>query len=450
MGRELFRTCAPFHDTLVELDAVFASVTGKSLITDIGLFGDLTTSVALGDVWPISVTLPALTALQIALVDTLSAIGVKPDVLVGHSAGETAVMYASGAVSKAMALELSIARGRAMQSMEAHDGAMAAVACSAARAKQIIAEVMAELGPAVIEVGCFNAPNSVTLSGSTKHILFAVQRAKEAGILATQLRTQIPVHSSMMSLCQMEYQGHVGEVFKKYVVRPTKVETFSAFTGGKHSTTYDAQYSWGSTLGPVMFDTAVEAVHAQHPHAVFVEIGPHPVLSAYITATVGQGVTVLSPLKWSKSSEVGDLTPFLDFIGRLVCMGYSGADMDVLYGTAESRGVGLPPYPFARKEIPYVAPTFEIARQRQARNGPLNYPQLQINMQTHPGLAEHVIMNEPIMPAAGFLEMVSLARHVVHQSIISYLAGTRIRGEESLGCAIPLNAASLIGASIAC
>lgn len=69
----------------------------------------------------------------------------------------------------------------------------------------------------------------------------------------------------------------------------------------------------------------------------------------------------------------------------------------------------LPPYPFARKDIPYIAPTAEIARQRQQRNGPLNYLQLQLNDKTHPDLAEHVIKSAPIMSTAGYLEMVSVA-----------------------------------------
>ncbi|KAH9934268.1 putative polyketide synthase [Fomitopsis serialis] len=389
MGRELFGTCVPFHDTVVELDQVYAAVTGKSLIKDIGLFDESGIPDTLGDVWPISITLPALTILQIALVDTLAAIGIKPDVVVGHSAGETAVVYASGAASKAMAVELSIARGEAMATLEAHDGTMAAVACSAVRAKEIIDEVVAELGPAALEVACFNAPNAVTLSGSTKHVVSAVARAKAAGILATRLRTRIPVHSSMMTLCQAEYEGRVEEVFKKYAVEPTKVEAYSALSGDMLTTSYDARYFWDNTVGPVMFDPAVKSIRNRHPQAIFVELGPHPVLSGYITAIAGQGSTVLSPLKRSKSSEVG----------------YTGVDMDVLYGTAESAGAAIPPYPFARKEVPYVAQTLEITRQRQARHGPLNYRQLRINTQTHPGLADHVIKNEPIMPAAGFLEM---------------------------------------------
>ncbi|KZT66436.1 hypothetical protein DAEQUDRAFT_739999 [Daedalea quercina L-15889] len=405
MGRELFKSCVPFHDTVVELDGIYTAVTGKSLITDIGLFVESDTPDTLGDVWPISITLPALTILQSALVDTLAAIGVKPDVVVGHSAGETAVMYVSGAASKAMAVELSIARGQAMRMLEAHEGAMAALACSAPRAEELIAEVVAELGPAVLDIACFNAPSAVTLSGSAKHVSSAVARAKEAGILATRLRTQIPVHSAMMLICQAEYQARVGEVFKKYDVKPAKIETFSTLTGSLLHAPYENRYFWDNTLGPVLFDTAVKAIHDRHPQAIFIELGPHPVLSGYVTALVGQGSTVLSTLKRSKTAGAGELTSFFDFVGRLVCAGCTSVDMDVLYGTADSAVTSIPSYPFARKDVPYVSPTLESTRQRQARHGPLNYPQLRVNAQTHPGLADHIIQNEPIMPAAGFLEM---------------------------------------------
>lgn len=405
VGRELFSTCISFRHTVVELDQIFTGVTGKSLIRDLGLFGASNIHDALGDIWPISITLPALTILQIALVDTLAAIGVRPDAVVGHSAGETAVIYASGAASRAMAVELSIARGKAMELLESHNGTMAALACSVARAKDIIAEVVAELGPAVLEVGCFNAPHAVALSGAEGHVESAVRRAKKAGIMASRLRTRIPVHSAMMTLCQTEYEIRVKKVFERYSVDPTRVEAFSTLNGGILNRPYDAHYFWDNTLGPVMFDSVVKSICDRHPHAIFLELGPHPVLSGYITATAGQGSIVLSPLKRSKLPDASELSQFMDFVGRLVCAGYSGVDMDVLYGTTDSFP-NIPLYPFVPKEVSYTAPTFEITRQRQMRNGPLNYPQLRINTQTHPELADHIIKNEPIMPAAGFLEMV--------------------------------------------
>ena len=53
------------------------------------------------------------TAVQIALVDALSAIGVHPSAVVGHSSGEIAAAYASGAISAEEAITVVLHRGAA-------------------------------------------------------------------------------------------------------------------------------------------------------------------------------------------------------------------------------------------------------------------------------------------------------------------------------------------------
>ncbi|KZV87149.1 ketoacyl-synt-domain-containing protein [Exidia glandulosa HHB12029] len=58
-----------------------------------------------------------------------------------------------------------------------------------------------------------------------------------------------------------------------------------------------------------------------------------------------------------------------------------------------------------RVPVPYRVPSYDVARYLQERNGPLNYPNMRINALTHPSLADHVIKDEPIMPASGYLEM---------------------------------------------
>ena len=74
VGRQLFKACLPFRSSVLELDAVYKSVAGKSLVEDYGLFGEVAPDAkdSLGDPWPIAITLPALTLLQLALVDTLA------------------------------------------------------------------------------------------------------------------------------------------------------------------------------------------------------------------------------------------------------------------------------------------------------------------------------------------------------------------------------------------
>ena len=409
VGRELFAACIPFRKTVLELDKVYASVVGSSLLQSTGLFTDAAEcpETALGDMWPIAITLPALTMLQLALVDALAAVGVKPDVVVGHSAGETAVLSASGSGSKEMAMKLAIARGRALALLENAKGTMAAVSCSPKDAQILIDEVNAELGSGVLAIGCFNTAAAVTLSGNEAHIDAAVAKASARGIFARKLRTRVPVHSALMELCRDEFTALVSDVFSVHSTNAPVVETYSSTTGSVFSRPFDAAYFWDGTLGPVRFDEALSALVAKHRNPTFVEIGPHPVLSGYLLDR-GTSPTVTCPLRRPRAPEPGvEVREFVGALGKIVVAGHNCVDFDVLYASSPHGRVKMPAYPFAPKSIPWAAPTPEIARQRQHRNGPMNYPQLAMNVRTHPGLADHIIKGEPIMPAAGFVEMVS-------------------------------------------
>jgi acyl transferase domain-containing protein len=52
--------------------------------------------------WSPSITSVAIAFFQIALFDLLISLGLKPNAIVGHSAGETAVLYASGAMPRSV------------------------------------------------------------------------------------------------------------------------------------------------------------------------------------------------------------------------------------------------------------------------------------------------------------------------------------------------------------
>ena len=158
------------------------------------------------------------------------------------------------------------------------------------------------------------------------------------------------------------------------------------------------------------FDQALSLISQKHPAATLVEIGAHPVLHGYLLARYPP-TQVTGTLRRPRVPESGvETRALLNALGRIVAAGHNCVDFDVLYAppTRADRSRTRPlAYPFAPKPVTWAAHTMEITRQTQPRNGPMNYPQLSINVRTHPGLADHVIKGEPIMPAAGFLEMVS-------------------------------------------
>ncbi|KAG1748238.1 hypothetical protein EDB19DRAFT_1946461 [Suillus lakei] len=76
MGREFFGSCTVFNRSMLNMDEVHKHTTGFSLIALTGLFAQqVACAEALGDIWPISLTLPTLTMLQIAAFDAPQSLG---------------------------------------------------------------------------------------------------------------------------------------------------------------------------------------------------------------------------------------------------------------------------------------------------------------------------------------------------------------------------------------
>jgi acyl transferase domain-containing protein len=133
---------------------------------------------------------PLCTALQIVLVNILSAWGITPSSVVGHSSGEIAAAYASGAISARSAIIIAYYRGKLAKELEGK-GAMAAVGLS----KDLVAPFLEES----VVIACENSPQSVTLSGDSTAVDIVVDAIKRdrPDILCRRLPVSTAYHSSM-------------------------------------------------------------------------------------------------------------------------------------------------------------------------------------------------------------------------------------------------------------
>ncbi|KAJ7637908.1 putative polyketide synthase [Mycena polygramma] len=409
MGRQLFEHYTIFRHSIEQMDQIYVEATGKSLIRSTGLFVDDPTPQNLSDMWPVSVTLPALAMLQMALCDLLAAAGVVPDVVIGHSAGETSAMHACGAATQATALRLAIARGIAMSAVEGA-GSMAAINCSSSAAESLIAEVLGTIpsdGPGgVLEIACYNAHDSVALSGTSDLIDRAVTLAKDRGFLARKLRTNVPFHSSLLEPTKEQYEKSLRLIFDGNAEHRPGIPTYSSFTGQLWQGSFSAEYFWSNTRMPVLFSQGISALLQDIPKPTFLELGPHPVLQSYISS-FDASLPILAPMRRPKLAEgFHEVRMLLSAIGELVVHGCNLVDLTTFTGSTTS-GVKLstPPYPFSRKPVSYEPDSSAVLATARTRKGPLNDFNLGLNSLTHPALAQHIIRNEPIMPAAGYLEM---------------------------------------------
>jgi acyl transferase domain-containing protein len=405
MGRSLFNTHSVFRKTILDLDAVYQKVVGVSLLQTTGLFAGDNTSL-LPAVWGSDVTIPSMTMIQIALVDLLSSVGVKPNVLVGHSAGETALVYASGAGPKEMAFEIAIARARAMKLTETLGAGMAAFSCDASRATSLIERVThSESG--ILEIACYNLPDAVVLSGSRNLIEKAVELAQSEGIIARSIRTLNPSHSSLMEVCKEEYIRGMNDIFSRYAgSHKPSVKTYSS-VGGQPIVVeeFNPAYFWSNARNPVHFHEAIDAILKDVPEAAFVEISPHPALSSYVMSLGVAAGSVLCPMRRpsKNASHSVDLAAFAEALGRIATFGINTIDLTSLYGRASRDPSYEIHYPFVTRHFPM---RFDGPRELEASAGGAVSLRVKMNSKTHPELAEHTVNGEPICPGGAYIDMV--------------------------------------------
>ncbi|KAK0447900.1 putative polyketide synthase [Desarmillaria tabescens] len=415
MGRELFKAFPVFRDSVFRMDAIYKSVVGHSLVLHTGLFTDEAENSSLKNgTWPISIIIPSLAILQMALVDLLRSVGIVPDAVFGHSAGETPMLYGAGLASQEMALKLAIARGRAFTLAEDVDGCMAAMSCSSAQAGKIIQSAKQDSSAtSVLEIACFNGPDAVTISGHRLLVEHAIDIARSKGIFATKLRSSVPVHSTLMDICHDEFQDLVSQVFEEHSIAAPSLPVYSTVTGNRQSEAFTSQYFWANARQPVLFSSAAACMRKDHPDAIYVEIGPHPVLATYLEDP--QVKAVLCPLIRPRSStprSPSEAYTFLDSLGRINVLAPKHSEVDFRRLNMYHGSLKIVPaivYPFQRKEIPYYRglsnQNTSQSRIRATRNGPLGQKDMNISASSHPSLIDRVICGEPVMPAAGYIEM---------------------------------------------
>ncbi|GMF78452.1 unnamed protein product [Aspergillus oryzae] len=210
----------------------------------------------------------------IALVNLLRGWGIVPYAVVGHSSGEIAAAYASGAISARVAIILSYLRGQAVKSLStSHAGAMAAVGISPDTARAFLEEG--------VTVACENSPVSVTLSGDKEALDRVLNRIRkdDENAMCKRLRVDVAYHSHHMLRTRQTYESLVSpHICHNSSMVPLYSSVIS--TPITEPSRLDTLY-WSQNLSsPVLFRTAVQGLLDDNgPVKLFLEIGPHSTLA---------------------------------------------------------------------------------------------------------------------------------------------------------------------------
>ncbi|MBK4995869.1 type I polyketide synthase [Pseudomonas sp. S37] len=405
MGRALLDQPL-FAAAVDEVDALFQPLAGYSLRAE--LLGDN----GEGRYARTEIAQPALFALQVAVTKVLAAEGIQPVAVIGHSVGEVAAAWASGALSLEDATQVIYHRSR-LQGLTRGTGQMTAVGLSGEATAQLIAEL--KLDGRLVVAG-ENSARGATVAGEVDALAVLEEALGERQVFARRLDLDYAFHSPAMNPIEQAVIADLAHVRP----RATHIPFYSTVVGGQlDGERLDSQYWWQNIRFPVLFQGALAAL-VRSGLNLFVEVGPHAILRSYVTdvlAECEQPGQVIATLKRN------DHSPLL--LERTVARLQIAAvepQWPVRFPVA-GRPLRLPNYAWQHDHFSLPVSAEANGQLTHQRVHPLlGYPvpdraltwENRLDTQQYPTLADHKVGESVLFPGAGFTEL-ALAVAQLHQ-----------------------------------
>lgn len=416
MGCVLFKEDALFRNTVLEVDAIWRQGADFSIVDELFAPHDK------GRLHLTEVAQPVLFALQVAVTEMLLHRGVRPSAVFGHSVGEVAAAWASGALSLEQAVRVVHERSFAQAETQGQ-GRMAAVSL----APEAVVQQLEALGIAgQVAVAAVNSPKSVTVSGDRAALTVLQNAMTEQNIFFRLLDLDYAFHSPYMDAIEARVHTTLHALKPG---RADKMRFISTVTGGElPGEQLDCEYWWHNIRQPVQFRQAVNTAIDQGVR-IFVEVGPHPVLCRYIEECLqdknvaGQAVGLFKRDEESSISVVK--AAYQTFL-----LG-SRVEKESLF-PEKGRFVSLPGYPWQREKYWYPRSDDAYSLVERRKDNPLlgyrlkNAPTIwenALDSQSMPWLGDHQVGGVAVLPAAGYVEMALAASQ-------SWLGGAAFEIEE--------------------
>ncbi|KAL7913516.1 putative polyketide synthase [Trichoderma velutinum] len=406
---------------------------------------------------------PATTALQVALVDLLKSFDIQPKYVLGHSSGEIAAAYASGAISRYDAWRIAYYRGLAAASIPFRasklKGGMMVVGMSTEEVSAYLAKINKSA-----QIACINSPRSITISGQTEAIEFIAHDLRQKNVFNRVLNVKVAYHSSHMKLVEDDYVAALDEIVAGNCFEGVRM--FSSVTGKEiMGSELNAKYWADNMVSPVQYVGAVQSLMSLPPDDLpdaLLELSPSAVLRSPTADVLATIKCVVGPAYYSvlERKQNGCMTVF-DLIGNLWSKGYPVNMKNVVSKGHDQESLrclsNLPSYIWEHSKK-YWHET-DMSRENRLRE----YPRMDLigyrvsdsiasfepiwrgflRISENPWIQDHQIQKTIVYPAAGMVSMVLEGARQLSKDIQNLLGYELVNMSIEKAMAIPNTAYGL-------
>ena len=391
--REQLNICAELFSPLLEkplLEVMFDNPGSKTLIHQTGY------------------AQPALFAIEYALAKFWQALGVMPDVVMGHSLGEYAAACFAEVMSLADAVRLVASRANLMQSLE-QSGEMWAAFTSASTVWPLLAEAGKD-----VSIAAENNPDNTVLSGCSAPLAEVIAKLTALGVRTQKLNTSHAFHSRLMEPILDRFE----QIAQSVVFQNPKITLISNLTGTAASAEVTTPQYWRQHIRqPVKFQAGIEQM-ADLGCQVFVEIGPRPTLTGLGSQCLPDNFIWLPSIK----STDDNWTTILTSLAQLAVLGL--VDLKNVDRGQQRLRVPLPTYPFQHVRYWIERPSEQPVSQEQQAQTLLGHPlrtptltqtifQRDFHPATLPFLNDHLIHGEVVVSGSCLVTMLLDAAQIL-------------------------------------
>ncbi|KAJ0178567.1 hypothetical protein K1T71_006390 [Dendrolimus kikuchii] len=337
----------------------------------------------------------SIAAVQVALVDVLREINVRPDGIVGHSFGEIGCAYADDTLTAEQTVLVAYWCGRSIVDAQLPPGAMAAVGLS-------WEECAARCPPDVAPV-CHNAGHNVTVSGPIDSVEKFVAELVAENVFARRVNSSgLAFHSKYIATAAPLLRRNLKRVIVEPKPRSSKWISSSLPKDRWNSDLAkltDVNYIVNNLLSPVRFAEALREVPAR---AIVVEVAPHALLQAVLKRALPAPAAAYVPLVRRDAPDA--LVHLLGAIGKLYAAGAQPA-VARLYPAVRwpvSRGT-----PGLASHVRWDHSTeWSVAHYGGASRGGENVLEYDLSRAEDAFVAGHDIDGRVLFPTTGYLTLV--------------------------------------------